>query len=191
MREMIWRTPFAVFGAFGLLSLSTGGGVMQVDSNIEAWIAIWEAITIPIWHFVLWPIEAYFELALPDWALNYATVGLIVFGMTLRFFFFFSDPETLIRVAGTSDGWPPSRYIWVAGLCLLAWPVWVLFNLFLTVWFLLGHSEFGSDKTSPAYAAFAAGLGMFWQTAAWFLLMIAINYALLFKDGEFRWHSPF
>lgn len=30
---------------------------------------------------------------------------------------------------------------------------------------------------------------VFWETGLWFLLLIAINYALLFKNGEFRWQQ--
>ncbi len=174
---------------------------MQVDSNVEAWIAIWEAITLPVWHFVLWPFETYMKINIPNWVLNYGTVGLVVFGMTLRFFFYFSDPDSRIRVAGTSEGWTFGRYVLLFLLCLFFWPVWMLCVLAVNGMYLFGITDAFKNRDHPNYVLFGEGLKVFWETAVWFILLIAINYALLYKDGELRWqavkttgqaiHSPF
>lgn len=189
MKKIIWRTPFAIFGAFGLLSLSTGGGVMQVDSNVEAWITIWEAITLPVWRFLLWPLENFTKISLPDWMLNYGTVGLVIYGMSLRFFFFFSDPDSRIRVAGTSESWGIGRYTVLFLFCLSCWPAWMLYVLAVNLMYLFGISEVFREKSDPNYILFGKGLKVFWEAAIWFMLLVAINYALLFKDGELRWQA--
>ncbi|MEM6496555.1 MAG: hypothetical protein AAF709_07505 [Pseudomonadota bacterium] len=65
----------------------------------------------------------------------------------------------------------------------------MLYVFAVNVMYLFCLTEVFKDKEDPLYLLFAEGLKVFWETAVWFVLLIAINYALLYKDGELRWQA--
>jgi hypothetical protein len=181
------RTPFAFFSAMGLLSLSTGSGVVSVDDAILGWIKIWTSITRPFWDFVLSPIENFFSIKVPPIAQDYLTLSVVTAGMIQRSFIclFTAIQEKLEFFTRIVMG------LTFLGLSLFAWPILVLaLPLLLTS---------AIQKTEAKIVKFPEEMHMyvqveslksarkaFFETFVWFLLLLAMNYALLFKNGEFR-----
>lgn len=185
MKKILFQTPYSIFAAFGFISLSTGGGVMQLDANIEAWISIWDAITLPMWRFLLWPIEELFGLSIPELILHWLSLGVIVFGMTLRSFkALASKTEPGSIKLSSKTGLQLRVYLIGVSAFIIIWPAYIFFMFLISVLFLFavddGKGKIDVENTRTALLAF-------WETAGWFLLIVAINYALLFKDGGLRW----
>ena len=67
------RTPFAVAGAFGLISLASGA--LSFEQNVKDWIIAWQHITNSLWA---WAPEISVDKK------NYLTMGIINSGMVLR-----------------------------------------------------------------------------------------------------------
>lgn len=216
MWNFLWRTPFAIFGAFGLLSLSTGSGVLQVDSNIEAWIIIWKSITRPIWETIFWPIETITNYTIPKPILDYLSMGFVFCGMSIRAAII-SETINRQRVFSSYPGdrrLPPFLtrdellriFLRSAITSFLFWPFILVFLLIRTIVIMSKPSGFeGSEAeyTGPYADRIGRDLGferrealnfrevvsatkIYWETFTWFVIVIAINYALLFKDGELR-----
>ncbi|MFY0595793.1 MAG: hypothetical protein JXQ85_05135 [Cognatishimia sp.] len=181
----VWRAPFVIFAAFGFLSLSTGGGVMQVDSNVEAWIKIWNSITIPFWRFVLWPIENLVSEGIPELILNWLSIGVIVYGMALRYHKSVMDYSERAEAVSKSPISLRAIFIFLGFLFLflIIWPAYLFMMSMFSVLLLLLPNPDGEPVVDEARRSFA----IFWETAVWFFLIVAINYALLFRAGELRW----
>lgn len=148
MNNFLQRTPFALLGAVGLLSLIQD--LMQWQEHIGAWLDAWQAVTRPIWDFLLGWLFEWFGWEMPWWAKDYLTMGAIGSGARFR--------------VGMAAGGSLFRSIPNALITFVSWPFWVAiaFRDLLT--------EHG-DRESAA---------VFLESFLYALLIIAINYALIF-----------
>lgn len=201
MSKVLWNTPFCFFAAWGLFSLSTGAGVMDLDSALEGWLEIWRSITRPVWSFLLWPLEYHFDFVVPWWVKDYLSMSVIAGGVWFRY----------LKALRAYMRWVLDLKLEVALglLCGVLWPVSVPFLVKIAVSLANGEedhrrylkSEIGPmserderflDSLSKKWVATnKVALGTIQETAIWFILIIAMNYALLFKDGELRWSELF
>lgn len=81
-KGFIFRVPYVVIGAIGLLSLIDG--LLTFHRWIDQWIDAWQATTRPIWEFAFGWIFAFFNMDIPPLFCDYLTVGVIVTGMFIR-----------------------------------------------------------------------------------------------------------
>ena len=162
---------------------------MNIDDNVEAWIEIWRSVVYPFWRFFLRPLEIYFEYQPPDWMLNYVTIGLISAGMEFRKERAFIGQ---LDSAVDGDGFLPRvlkpKLLPILKSFLL-WPIELFFAIRETLAILREDANKASKLNPVAKKVILDSNKVYWETGLWFLLLVATNYALLFKDGEFRWQQ--
>lgn len=76
------RSPFALLGAIGLLSLAQD--LLQWHEWIGAWLDAWQAVSRPVIGFLFGWIPDLFGWPFPWWAKDYLAVGIIHSGMNFR-----------------------------------------------------------------------------------------------------------
>lgn len=82
MISFLQRQPFILLGAIGLVSLVDG--LVDLPSDIGLWIDAWQAVTRPIWNFLLGWLFAFFSIDFPWWVADYLTLGFITLGSGIR-----------------------------------------------------------------------------------------------------------
>ncbi len=176
-----WRAPFVVMGVFAFVSMSTGAGLINVDEALLGWVTIWEAITRPIWWGPERLLELFFSTSIPDRLKDYLTTGLVTCGMFVR----------ASLASGVLRDSPWTEWIKIPLVCIPLWPItWVVeLRDYLTGADTYYRAHRGQDS-NPIYELGSVDIRteakIFFETFVWFILVIGLNYALLFKDGEAR-----
>lgn len=152
------RPVMAVLGAIGLLNITSS--FLVLDQNIRDTIDAWQAVTRPVWDYLFgWLFNA-FGIDFLWWHKDYLTSGLVFSGMYHR---------------AMKDGYPdfydtkktprgsPLTYILIA---FIFWPI----AFYLIIHYTYVESPPIFKKKSQV---------VFWETAIFFLIFIAANYALI------------
>lgn len=148
MRDFLSRTPFALLGAVGLLSLVRE--LLQWQEQFAYWIDAWRAVTRPVWDFLFGWILSYFDLPFPEWVKDYMSFAVISFGMSIR-----------AQKNGVFDYGGRSEVLWTLFISFFLWPAMFLWAAIMTV--IKG-----------------VRFSIYWETLIYALVIIAINYALIF-----------
>ena len=180
----MFRQPFAIFGAIAFLSLLQD--VIEIDQTIATVLEAVRAVTQPVWRALL----SWIEIELAAWIYDYMTMGAIIAGMTvrMRLFWWKSIRETyqkrltirfLVAPLGTFGPDQPQLFFLV-DLPLriidafLFWPITMAYRLTYSVW-----KYFARHKTDTGKKVWRDGYIVFYETIAWALILLSINYALL------------
>ncbi|MEM9141324.1 MAG: hypothetical protein AAGB15_15955 [Pseudomonadota bacterium] len=153
MIQFLSRTPFTLLGAIGLFSLVSDFVALQKD--IDRWIDAWKSVTRPIWDFLLGWLFDWIGWAMPWWLKDYLTVGLIVGGMAVR-----------LLIVSKTWNFEASTFVGLI-LSVFLWP----FTLYHAV-VDLHFDEVNDAETQNRW--------VFWETGIYLLILIAVNYALIF-----------
>ena len=168
------RAPFVILGAIGLFSIV--GTFVTLEDNIAMSLEAWRTVTRPIWDFILGWIFDYFKVELPFYLYDYLTMGLISTAMYFRYSIanirahYAENPtersmNTREILAGTS----PAFFLALLSIILI-WPF---------IWYLglRGFSVVANDEKQAR--SLSKSIGVFWETAVFSLILIAINYTLV------------
>lgn len=142
------RQPFALLGAVALLSLAQD--LLTWQENINTWLNAFQAVTRPIWDFLLGWFFEWVGWEFPCRVKDYLTVGVVMSGMSLR--------TRIYSMGRPSLMWACSESLLVTFL----WPILLLV--------MIRISLVRND----------ALIGVFWEAGIWVLIIIAVNYALLY-----------
>lgn len=205
IKEFIWRAPFAIFSAFGLLSISTGAGVTTIDDAILAWIEIWRGIVYPFWDVILYPIKYFFNIKFPRLFIDYISLGIISATMrhrTIKVSFLGKSNDLVNEVEKGIDDPNENFELFMNFIfqifVILLWPISFAMNIYLLYiaknpnknWIgdLFGLRGLGIKMPDhPIFNDTRKEMGkVYVETLQWYVLVLAINYMLLYKNGELR-----
>lgn len=165
LKDFMGRTPFAILGAIGLLSMASQ--FINLADDIENWLKVWKAVTRPVWEW----IAGLIGYELPNWLKDYLTVGVIHAGMYVRTRYFerkssvhsdlFFDREIGDHQFLTA--------VWVYPFYGLLWPVY-----FVSFLLLISIDVIDPDKSYPLSKSFSVYL----ETVIVFLIFVAFSGAL-------------
>ena len=147
----IIRQPFAILGALAFISLIDN--ILTLQTTLENIVTAFQAVTRPVWEFLL----GWLPWDLPGWVADYLTMGMVVSGMWFRALLVENDDDLGVftfLIAVLSNG--------------LLWPLSLPYFAYVT----LDRLRSGK-KIDPSYI-------VFWETGLWAIVLIAINYALIF-----------
>ncbi len=166
------RQPFAILGAFGLLTFAHDA--IRWHEYVLSWIDVWRHVTRPIVSAVFGWLPAWLHLRFPGPAKDYLSMGLIVAGSLFRTTRTMLRESEFARKNKISDN-HPTGYLFVAGFiiaipCILIWPIVTIYI------FWLAYSElYIRGKNSDAVRS----ARLFCESLVWVAVIIVINYALL------------
>lgn len=151
MLKFLSRSPFALLGGIGLFSLVSDFLTLQED--IQNWIAAWEAVTRPIWEFMLGWLFKYLNIPFSDWIKDYFTMGFITLGGAIRLSL--SDEVFIEEIRDLGNAWSvPFNF--------LLWPI--------AVGWALWEAALGNGDEAHM---------LFFEAFVYAAVLVAINYGLV------------
>ncbi|MEQ1713836.1 MAG: hypothetical protein ABL908_20900 [Hyphomicrobium sp.] len=181
MPNFILRSPLAILGALGFVSLLKG--VMQLHEDVLYVVNGFQAVTHPIWDYT---IGRFVELS-SLWK-SYLTMGLIVEGASLRAALAEIDKTVPLTIPFIPLDPIPARAanrlftilsVVLSPLFVPIWP-WTLaaacYRYFVAKRYPRGWPQFLSRISSQQSDM------IFFEFLVWAALIIAFSYALIFAD---------
>ena len=203
MGSILSRTPFAILGAFGLLSLASGS--LQWQQNIGDWLQAFQFFSRNLWQFLLGWFWEVIGWKLTNWAKDYFTMGLIVLGMEVRATMSFRKSYMIefeltdgssahgLTVSGyvETDHMHPKNIIFRLLLAFFLWPASIALKIFHSWHYSrinFGDRVLGDEQSrNRVNAAFGRVMteerNVYFETISWAGLIIVINYGLLIGNG--------
>jgi hypothetical protein len=164
------RQPFAIIGAFGLLSFAHDSITWQTD--VLSWIDAWRHVSRPIVQFIFGWIPSCIHMEVPSFAKDYLSVGLVIASATVR------------AASHNAERFGIHYYFIVPFVILfwsIIWPYWMSIALIRIAGNFIGAS-FGDDpETAELQTARAQ---VFFEFVLWAAVVVAINFALVKTHAE-------
>lgn len=153
MKDFFGRAPFTFLSAIGLLSITSS--IVEWQSDLRVLIDAYSAISSFLWTYTLSWLEPLLNFKMPLLGKQYLLMTLIVLGSGLR------------SSLKDNTNWSWRDYLGLLELALL-WPILLPVAL-VAVWL---NREY---RSGPTY--------LFFESFVWALIIIAINYALIFSGA--------
>lgn len=113
--NFIFRLPFAILGAVGLLTLATD--VIHFQKHIASWLALWESASSVVWNAV-WHLLS-IPGQIPDGLVTYLTLT-VIFGAAFA-------RSLIANDINMNPFLPKRKFIWV---CVIFFPLAIILTHF-------------------------------------------------------------